>query len=329
VADNHLAASFGGERPGSWLTSKTFLWLHYFDPHDPYAPRIPWSRVFAPGYLAQPSIYPAYMTMLRIRAKFAPDARYRALATPLYEAEIAFLDDQLSRLAHKTGFVADDVLFIFTSDHGEEFAEHGGMGHGAGLHEEVVHVPLAMRWPRGFSGPRRVSAPVSLVDIFPTIAELAGTEAPAGLQGRSLATLLRGAKGDAQRPILMELDPPKPDMKAWRRGRYKIIRTADKHARGGFSTALYDLSVDPGEHVDLSRAEPKVVKRLARELDEFCGALPPPPKARVQRVEDEVLLQQLINMDYVRDDSPDGKSAARSADGDILPGSDSDAKMEE
>jgi arylsulfatase A-like enzyme len=329
TAERLLADSFGGERPGDWLTSRTFLWLHYFDPHDPYSPRIPWSRVFAPGYLAQPARYPAYMTMRRIRAKFAPDAAYRGLATPLYEAEIAFVDDQINRLAQRTGIASDDVLLIFTADHGEEFAEHGGIGHGAGLHEEVVRVPLAVRWPRGFSGPRRVSAPVSLVDLFPTIAELAGADAPAGLQGRSLVPLLRGEAGDAQRPILMELDPPKPDAKAWRRGRYKIIRTADERAPGRFAVELYDLSADPGEHVDLSRAEPEIAGRLARELDERCGALPPPPKARVRRIDDEALLQQLINMDYVRDDSKDGKSTARPANGDILPGSDSDEKTED
>jgi len=304
TVEKFLAATFGRQRPASWLSSKTFLWVHYFDPHDPYTPRIPWSRVFAPDYLVHPDQYPAYMAMRRIKAKFKPDEAFRRLAVPLYESEIAFCDDQLNRLAKKIGVVADDVLFIFTSDHGEEFGEHGGMGHGIGLQEEVMRVPLAVRWPRGgFSGPKRISAPVSLVDLFPTIAELAGAKAPSGLQGLSLVPLLRGALGDAQRPLLMELDPPKPNAKAWRRGRYKLIRTVDAHAPGGFGIVLYDLETDPGERTDISQTKPEVAQQLAKALDEFVRALPAAPTAKVRRVDDEMLLQQLINMDYVRDDA--------------------------
>jgi arylsulfatase A-like enzyme len=304
IIERHLTETFGGERPDRWLTSKTFLWVHYFDPHEPYKPRIPWSRVFAPGYWEHPERYPANMVKQRIKKKFKADEAFRELATPLYESEIAFWDDQFNRLAKKMGLIADDVLFIFTADHGEEFAEHGGMGHSEGLHEEVVHVPLAMRWPRGFSGPRRVSTPVSLIDVFPTVVELTGVHGPPGLQGRSLVPLLRGAAGDAERPILMELHPPNPEMKALRRGRYKIIRAVSKGAPGGFSTALYDLSVDPGEHVDISQAKPEIVKQLVLDLDETVHALPPPPAGKERSVDDEQLLEQLINMDYVRADAP-------------------------
>jgi arylsulfatase A-like enzyme len=301
VIEGLLSQSCGESWSSRWRRTKTFLWLHYFDPHEPYAPRIPWTRVFAPDFFEHPEAYPANMLIAHIKKKFRPNAEFKAKAAPLYESEIAFWDDQFHRLSREASLDSDDVLLVFTSDHGEEFAEHGDMGHGNGLYEEVVHVPLAIRWPHGgFRAPRRVSAPVSLVDLFPTIAEIAKAAVPPRLPGRSLVPILRGADGDAERPLYMELKPPNPDTTAWRQGRYKLIRRADTSRGGGRGDALFDLQSDPQESKDIARTRPDVARRLGTQLDAFVRSLPPPPSKEVKVIEDEQLLQQLINMDYVR-----------------------------
>jgi len=305
--ERYLEEAFGKAWETEWKRSKMFMWLHYFDPHDPYTTRVPWVRVFAPGYLERPDEYPANMMIKRIKRRFRPDEDYRNKATPLYEAEIAFWDDQLNRLARKMGLWGDDVLLILTSDHGEEFGEHGDMGHGNGLHEEVVRVPLAVRWPKGLKGPRRVAEPVSLVDLYPTVVELAGLERPAGLQGRSLARLLRGEPDDAKSAVFMELHPTRVPAAAWRKGGYKLIRTADDKKKGGCGYELFDLVSDPGERLDIGRKNPKMLDGLRTELEAFSASLPPPPSAELKHIEDELFMQQLINMDYVKDDRPASK----------------------
>jgi arylsulfatase A-like enzyme len=303
--EKFLGEAFGRVRWEDWLTSKTFLWVHYFDPHDPYTPRIPWSRVYAPDYLKNPNKYPAYMPIRRIKNRWQPNEEYRQLATPLYESEIAFNDAQIERLADKIRLFSDNVLVIFVSDHGEEFADHGNLGHGFSLYEEVVRVPLAIRWPKGLKGPKRISTPVSLLDVFPTIAELAGATAPKELQGNSLVPLMRGAPGDPERPLLMEVFPPRPFIKALRKGRYKLLRTYEgetPETPGAFSDSLYDLETDPKERVDIAKSKPDITAELAGELDELLIGLAPPPTVKMKQIDDEQMLQQLINMDYVRDD---------------------------
>ena len=86
-------------------------------------------------------------------------------------------------------------MIVLTADHGEEFKDHGSMGHGRKLYEEVIHVPLIVARPSTDGNPPavRVAQPVSGIDLFPTIAGLAGVEPPPGLQGSSLLTGLRAA----------------------------------------------------------------------------------------------------------------------------------------
>lgn len=143
-----------------------FLYVHYFDPHDPYLP------------------HPT--PLLFDEPEFEPDAR-DALET-LYHGEVAFLDAQVGRLLD--GLAArgrfDDALIVFTGDHGEEFLDHGGFQHTGSLYGELVDVPLLVRFPHGVApGPAPRAA--SLVDVAPSILAWLGLAPLEGAEGRVLS----------------------------------------------------------------------------------------------------------------------------------------------
>ena len=111
-----------------------------------------------------------------------------------YEREVRYTDDLLADFLDtlEARGVAGHTIVAVTSDHGEEFKEHGGLSHGGRLHEELLRVPLIVRWPAGIAPGRVLSRPVQSVDVFPTLAALAGFEPPADLAGRDISARLLG-----------------------------------------------------------------------------------------------------------------------------------------
>ena len=96
-------------------------------------------------------------------------------------------------------------MVVVTADHGEEFGEHGGLTHGRTLYDELLHVPLVVTAPGVVPG--AVDAPVSLLDIGPTVLELVGLLRPVAFEGRSLVPLMHGATDLASPPLIAELEP--------------------------------------------------------------------------------------------------------------------------
>jgi arylsulfatase A-like enzyme/Flp pilus assembly protein TadD len=160
-------------RAAAWLEGRTgpwFLWLHLFDPHQPYQPPEP--------FLSQ-----------------YPDAPY--------DGEIAYADSALGRLLDslEEGKEAGRTAVIYTADHGESLGEHGETTHGYFAYNATLRVPLILALPGAKAA--RIEANVGHVDIFPTVCDLAGGKAPAGLHGRSLLPLVQGRKRP-DRPIYFE-----------------------------------------------------------------------------------------------------------------------------
>jgi arylsulfatase A-like enzyme len=231
-----------------------FLWVHYWDPHTPYEPPP------------------------ELRERFRP-ARSEAedLEQDLgaYDAEIAFTDREVGRLIdHLDGSgLANDTLVVVVGDHGEAFMEHGVTGHGLTLHEEVVLVPLLMRWPGRIEPGMVVPEPVQLVDLAPTILELLGLRfdgfEPAGIS--LVAVLERRATPDPERPVYLQRRWFKRDVVqgisvrgpefAVRAGTWKYIEAGED---GRFE--LYDLSRDPGETRNLVDVEAEKRAELATLL---------------------------------------------------------------
>lgn len=260
-ADATTDAAISWLRSGADPDRPLLLWVHFFDPHDPY--------VLPPPELS--ASFPAFSP--------APADVLRAV----YDAEIAFVDSQIGRLltAWRELRRWDGTVAVVVADHGQGLGDHDWWSHGI-LYQEEIRVPLIVRWPEGPAG-RRVAATARSIDILPTLLEAAGLPVPPGLDGRSLRPLVSAREAGAARPayadalgILTYARPDRraaPDRKEDRLyslfdGDLKLIY----HQLDPAASELYDLASDPGEERNLAMERPADVARLVARL-EARGAL--------------------------------------------------------
>ncbi|MDQ3519633.1 MAG: sulfatase [Gemmatimonadota bacterium] len=171
----------GGHEDRPW-----FAFVNYYDAHAPYLPQAPFDELLGPRRSGEPALIEEVkigsMTPLSVPAE-----------REAYEESVAYLDHHVGVLLdslEQRGALRNTVVIV-TSDHGEEFSEHGQMGHGSTLFLEVLHVPLIFAGTNRISSGLRVSQPVSLRDLAATVMELTGSSQP-GLSGHSLAGILAG-----------------------------------------------------------------------------------------------------------------------------------------
>jgi arylsulfatase A-like enzyme len=197
----------------------------------------------------------------------------------LYDAGIRQMDAELGRLLLflRTEGLLDECLLILTSDHGEEFLDHGGVLHNRTQYQEMLHVPLILRGP-GLPAGQRIETPVSLVDVAPTVLGVLGEAPPTALDGVDLSPLWRSGEEAGEgtryrdRVLFAEADFNRVStnvIQAVRRGRYKLLRN---RLTGGVE--LYDLRTDPGEQTDVSDRHPEVVDELLAALRGRSGSAP-------------------------------------------------------
>jgi len=225
-----------------------FAFLNFFDAHDPYAPEAPYDLQFA-------GTEPPSRLIEFGRRHSAEEIQGLRDA---YDGAISSLDAQLGRLfdALRQDGTLDRTIVVVTADHGEEFAEHGHLGHGSGLHFPALHVPLLVRWPQGgVPAGVRVREPVSLVDVPATILDLAGDGPGPGLPGASLAPLWRDEEAPGRSPILSELfwAPGQPDWYPIAGGDIRSLVLGSYHyiVGPGDQEQLFDIISDPFERQDV------------------------------------------------------------------------------
>ena len=173
-----------------WIDSRAglpgFLYVHTMDPHVPYTPPAPFDRKYEP----HPS--PHYAADDPRTGYKEPIDRDRLIAQ--YDGEIAYGDREFGRLMAelKARGLYDDALIVFTADHGEEFLDHGMWTHGKSVHDELVRVPLIVKFPRQREAGRRIQRQVRTLDILPTVLESQGLPVPGEvILGRPLQAVLR------------------------------------------------------------------------------------------------------------------------------------------
>lgn len=252
-----------------WLAKRQgrpfFLFLHYMDIHSDYRPAPSFEALFASPYRGRVDGSTRQLRAFT-RKLITFDDVDRARLIDLYDAEIRQLDDGLERLFSRLREQGEleDTLVVVTADHGEEFFEHGGVLHGQSHYQEMLHVPLILSGP-GLPKGRRISEPVSLIDLAPTLLALFGAPAPATLPGRDLAPLWRSRDTSwPERSLFAEADrtvESRDTERALIRGNWKLVVHRDTG-----ELELYDLAADPREQQNLAQSDPERAIRLAAEL---------------------------------------------------------------
>ena len=230
------------QRAESWLNAHPagahFVWVHFYDPHDPYEPPPPYSDVYKDR---------------------------------LYDGEIAYADSALGHfLAYlkKQGWY-EGALIVVVGDHGEGLGEHHEDTHGILLYDSTTHVPLIVKLPEERDAGRTVDAQVRTTDIMPTILGLLGVAAPASLDGDSLEPFLNGVEA-APRTVFGETEYPLrfgwAPLRSIRKEGFKFIEAPKPE--------LYDLRADPGELRNHYEPWDGTVQKLRRVLAEVSAKSP-------------------------------------------------------
>jgi choline-sulfatase len=227
---------------GAWLTKAAadrrplFLWMHLYDPHDPYEPPSPFREAFAD----RP-----------------------------YDGEIALADRALGSILEqfeRRGRPSRPIVAV-VGDHGESLGDHEEKTHAMFVYEAALRVPLILAWPGHLPAGRRVSSLVRGIDLAPTLLDLAGQPPIAGMQGQSLVPLAHGrregppsAYAETYFPLFYMNWAP---LRSIQDDRWKFIDAPDPE--------LYDLAADPGEQTNLAAREPARAAALRRGLDQLTG----------------------------------------------------------
>ncbi len=225
-------------RAEAWLDKRPkgpfFLWLHFYDAHDPYDPPEPFKTKYAN----------------------AP-----------YDGEIAYVDAQVGKFLAKLRAQGryDKAMIAVMADHGEALGEHGETAHGVFLYDETIHVPLLFKMPAQSAAGKRVERRAVLVDVTPTILQTVGVAIPKQMQGESLVPVIKGQTLPDQQAFA-ETDYPRKafgwsSLRAWRTGKYLFVEAPRKE--------LYDQSVDPGATNDLAASSTAVTDTLTSQIDAF------------------------------------------------------------
>jgi arylsulfatase A-like enzyme/Tfp pilus assembly protein PilF len=228
------------QHASNWLkqhaSGKRFIWVHLYDPHDPYEPPAPFST------------------------RFGKDA---------YGGEIAYADAQIAKLVallKAQGRYGNSAIFLL-SDHGEGLGDHGEKTHGIFLYDSTLRIPLIAKLPKNRRAGTTVPEEVSTTDILPSIAEIAGAPVPAGVGGKSLLSAFKAA----DRVVISETDYPLRF--GW--APIKSARTvADKYIDAP-RPEYYDLHSDPGETKNIYAPWTEQVQERRAEIAQHRRKNPP------------------------------------------------------
>jgi arylsulfatase A-like enzyme len=290
-----------------------FAFLHTFEIHDPYS-----DDRFTSG-LERGRIEGHFgrWKWERLKKQGGLTETEKAFARALYDGGIAFTDERLGALLDRleTLGLFDNTIIILTSDHGEQFWEHGTWRHGQVLYDHQLLVPLVIYTPppvrRALGGDPvlaggRVEAQVSLVDILPTLLDILDVaDVESLVNGRSIRPLLEGKRLDRQEAFAENTNIRAAERKALRTERYKYIHQYPREGKGDHleeTVQLFDLTNDPQESIDIAIQYPELVSGFERRLQAIVhGTDVTASPDEVPEEIDEDLREQLRALGYVGD----------------------------
>jgi arylsulfatase A-like enzyme/Tfp pilus assembly protein PilF len=252
------------EHAETWLdkhrTGPRFVWVHLYDPHDPYEPPPPYSEKYKDR---------------------------------LYDGEIAYADSALAHLIatlKKSGAYENSIIVV-VGDHGEGLGEHGEETHGLFLYDSTLHVPMILKLPRAAQRGLVIDSQVRTTDILPTVLALTNVPAPEELNGASLVPLIKG-EDKSGRDLFGETDYPL----RWGWAPLRALRADSMKLIEAPRPELYRLDSDPGELKNLYAPESGQAEALRARMAKLAAQLPPAsvPK-NLPDPKDKVELQNLLH----------------------------------
>jgi len=255
-----------------------FLFLHYWDPHTPYLPPAPFSRMFYEGDEFDPanrSMEPvwAFENFKWYFREWMPGVTDIEFPKAQYDAEIAYMDACLAHVFTRLEELnlVNDTLLVITADHGEELDEHGCWFDHHGLYDTNIHIPLIMRLPGRIPANARIPGFARMTDITPTILDYAGLLDPAlRFDGVSLRPLMEGASPGVSRgtcDMLHLTENTWMKKRGLRTHEWKLIVALEPDIHGFPMVELYHLTTDPAERTNLADARPDVVEELRERME--------------------------------------------------------------
>jgi len=307
IRDKHLSrtSELVTRVASKWLEGKPaepfFLFAFYFDPHYDYIPPAPFDMLFDPNYTG--SIDGRGMNNEPRRSQ-RPSDRDLKHVLALYDGEIRYTDEHVGGLLQTLNRLglSNDTLVVVFGDHGDEFYEHGKATHSRTLYEEIVHVPLILRWPGRLPTGERIDAIASLVDIMPTILAYLELPCQGPTQGISLRPWIERKTECPRDAVWAELDMEN-HVQALISNEYKLLRDVRNEV-----WEFYHLSSDPGERINLydqsSVQEIRLSmraqwKRLTQDNEQLADQLAQGKEAETIPP-DEQQLQQLKALGYAQ-----------------------------
>ncbi len=274
----------------AWLdqhqTQPFFLLLHLFDPHIGYSAPAPFFDSFASQERNED--LQRLEDIRDIRRALPSGTVDMDYLVDRYDEEIRFVDDQIGRFLDQLTEreLWSRSLVLLTSDHGEEFLDHGGFEHGHSMYDELLRVPLILWVPHGKSG--RNTVPVSLVDLEPTILDAMGLPDSTPGPGQPLLSL----RGDERRTLVAERTLYGPDRSAAIRWPHKLMTRG-----GGRPLQLFDLEQDPDERENARKQHPALVRELSVTLEAAASQNSPDSEVAAP---DQETLDSLRSLGYIQ-----------------------------
>jgi arylsulfatase A-like enzyme len=303
-----------------------FALMHTFDPHSPFEPYAPydvmWSTEdgkaeFERGQELWQGFFDDLPTQAQIDSTDIDQDLFIRHEKDWYDGSIRAMDQEIARMfegLEELGIGADEILFIFMSDHGEEFLEHGHHFHGNNAYGEMMNVPLIMRWSGVLPAGLRIERTTESVDLYPTILELAGLRPVEQAQGQSLIPLMldpdaESGFGATRRAAFSErVKPPSITAMGLAYDQYAIILDGWKLVRNENQPddipeyELYNHLEDPINMHDVAADHPEIVERLKAELDtwrQYAIDLKPPPDSETTQGLSPEEIARLRSLGYI------------------------------
>lgn len=250
-----------------------FAYLHYMEPHTPYDPDPPYDTLYQNDYDGDPMTHPpldANQVMIPLEEGKALDGDEFHEITALYDGEITQFSHKFGKLIAelKKRGLYDDLLVVFVSDHGEEFYDHKGWEHGHSVYNELIRVPLIIKFPGNAHAGKSIEAYCQTIDIVPFFFDFMGAEQWDQTEGGSLLPLVNGEPLPADvkwRTISCTEYHADIPVRSYIEGNYKLIHVA----REKDVWLLYDMTANPEETRSLTAEKPEIFNRMRRKLKEI------------------------------------------------------------